>query len=80
MLQKRRKIVKRVVFLRKTRTIKGNFCCYNENICQFYDNKKNSLKCLAGIKALGLYTDIYHLCSYLNYIESKYIYAPEKTI
>lgn len=86
MLRKKCKINSGFKFIRKTRNYKSSYCCLDSSLCQYYyinyyndSVYKNKLKCiLENIKIQN--TDLYHLCSYMNYEKSEYIYAPEKTI
>ena len=75
-------VVSSVVYKRTPRGKRGKFCCYDSSVCKFYVGNIFSLCLCAQIEVNynQKITTGFHLCSYLNYKESNYIYALQKTI
>lgn len=73
-----------IVFARIQRPEIGRaFCCYNKEICEYYNEQNQmcmgvTVECTFGNKVVK--SNIYGFCSYLNRNKSSFIYAPQKTI
>ena len=73
-----------IVFARIQRPEIGRaFCCYNKEICEYYNEQNQmcmgiTVECTFGNKVVR--SNIYGFCSYLNRNKSSFIYAPKKTI
>ena len=79
-LFKKLKIAFPAVYKRDKRAKYGHGCCLDSR-CNFYCHNSHLFSCeqiefnFKGMETTGL-----HLCSYLNYKESHYIYALQETI
>lgn len=72
-----------IVFVRIQRPEIGAFCCYNNEICEYYNGQNQmcmgiTVDCKFRNKFVK--SNIYGFCSYLNRNRSSFIYAPQKTI
>ena len=89
MLYKKYRIISNIKFKRKLRyeCERKSFCCYESNLCYFYTtlHVEESTRQSCVFISLGspynkIHGSLYGVCSYINRIQSIYIYAPEKII
>ena len=82
-------------FKREHLDLPNIFCCRDHTVCSYYKEEfniffsrndvirscvKESLIRGKNSKKAGTITSMYHMCSYLNRIPTRYFYAPEKVI